>query len=403
MKILQINKYLYPKGGSEIYMFQLSKLLSQLGHEVKYWGMENEQNIVNDFNELNIPYVDFQKQNGFEKINSVVKTVYSFENKKRINKVLDLFQPDIVHLHNYNFQITPSILPEIKKRGIKIVQTVHDGQMVCPNHRFFNPKLNSVCTLCSEKSFFNSVKYKCFDDSTLKSIVGCAESTLYHQRHYYEKYIDTLISPSHFLAHLLNKRINSKIKIIPNFAAVENILNSKPANNYHLYYGRISEDKGVFELIENYQRSNVPLKIIGNGLLVDILKEKIKKIPNIEYLGAKYGEELSNYVYNAQFIVQLAKSYENCPLTVVEAFALGKPVIVAKHSGFLDLVSEGKTGFFIDNIFDYKTNAEIIRNLFRYDVTTLQNDINTFYHNNLSKDIHINKILKIYNELVFEN
>lgn len=402
MKILQINKYLYPKGGSEIYMFQLSKLLNQAGHEVKYWGMKNDQNIVNDFYELNIPFIDYQNQNSLDKINSVLKTVYSFENKKRINKVLDLFQPDIVHLHNYNFQITPSILPEIKKRGIKIVQTVHDGQMVCPNHRFYNPTLQSVCTACSEGTFFNSVKYKCFDASFFKSVVGYTESMLYHQSHFYEKYIDIILSPSPFLANLLRKRIKNEIRIIPNFAAIDFIPNTNPANNYHLYYGRISEDKGVFELIEIYKRTKIPLKIIGTGLIVDELKTKIKNFPHIEYLGAKYGNELFNYVYHAKFIVQLAKSYENCPLTVVEAYALGKPVIVAKHSGFVDIVTEGKTGFFIDNIYDIQTNVQKIEKLNEVDVNEMTNNIKDFYQTNMSRDLHLNQVLNIYNELLAE-
>jgi len=158
MKILQINKFLYPKGGSETYLFQLSDALKENGIEIAFWGMQDELNIVKDqYNSFakNINY----KESGFsKKITNPISTIYSVENKKRITRILDQFNPDLVHLHNYNFQLTPSILPEIKKRGLKIIQTVHDSQMICPYHRLYNFQRNSTCTKCVTGSFINCIK-----------------------------------------------------------------------------------------------------------------------------------------------------------------------------------------------------------------------------------------------------
>jgi len=217
MKILQINKFLKIVGGAETYMFQLSKALQEAGHEVKFWGMQDKDNLVCDFPELEAFNIDYSKQGIVKKLSSAASTIYSVSNKTKIAKVLDLFKPDIVHLHNYNFQLTPSILPEIKKRGIKVIQTVHDSQMVCPYHRIYNFQRNEVCVKCVKGSFVNCIKDKCFDGSLLKSTIGALESYYYHGFKYYEKYIDTFISPSNFLACLLSERIRTPITVLPNF------------------------------------------------------------------------------------------------------------------------------------------------------------------------------------------
>ena len=209
MKVLQINKFLYPKGGAETYMFQLSKALKENAIDIEFWGMDDEMNIVDDTYHSFAKNISYQEPSFLKTISNTQRTLYSFENRKRISKILDHFQPDLVHLHNYNFQLTPSILPEIKKRGIKIVQTIHDSQMICPYHRLYNFQRDKICTKCVTGSFFNCINDKCFDDSFSKSIIGASESFFYHSMSYYEKYIDQFISPSIFLANLIKKRVKN--------------------------------------------------------------------------------------------------------------------------------------------------------------------------------------------------
>ncbi len=349
MKVLQINKFLKVVGGAETYMFQLSKSLQEKGVDVKFWGMKDKDNIVNDFPEFETLNVDFSNQKLLNKINSVFETIYSKNNKRKIAKVLDIYKPDIVHIHNYNFQITPSILPEIKKRGIKIVQTIHDSQMICPYHRLYNFQRDEVCTKCVKGSFFNCIKDRCFDGSIFKSTVGAIESTFYHSLGYYEKYIDTYISPSNFLAELIKKRVNKNIIVIPNFtkAKANNSINES-AKEYYLYYGRISDEKGVLELIDIFKEIKLNLLIVGKGPIEDKVRNKATSISNIDFVGAKYGEELFTIVKKAKYVVQSSKWFENCPMTIIESFSLGVPVIGSNHSGFKDLILDGETGFLID-------------------------------------------------------
>lgn len=402
MKVLQINKYLKVVGGAETYMFQLSNLIQSQGIEVKFWGMEDEDNNVFDFPGLEASNIDYANQSLKTKISSVANTIYSKKNKIKIAKVLDLYKPDIVHIHNYNFQLTPSILPEIKKRGIKVVQTIHDSQMVCPYHRLYNFQRNEVCTKCVSGSFINCIKDRCFDGSLLKSTIGAFESMFYHSNGYYEKYIDTFISPSNFLASLIENRIKKNIIVIPNFTKLEHV-NVKVNNlkDYYLYYGRVSDEKGILELIEIFKLSKLELFIVGKGSLEEAVKEKIKPHSNIKFLGPKYGNELFGIVKQAKYIVQSSKWFENCPMTIIESFSLGIPVIGSNHSGFRDLIKDGETGYLLN----FNNQPEAISKLLEIDklsVVPLQENVREYFDNNLSEEIHLKKILAVYKNLLKE-
>jgi glycosyltransferase involved in cell wall biosynthesis len=400
MKILQINKYLKVVGGAETYMFQLSKALQELGIEVKFWGMEDPENTINDFGGLEAKNVNFQDQNARDKVASVFNTIYSKSNRQKIAQVLDDYKPDIVHIHNYNFQLTPSILPEIKKRNIKVVQTIHDSQMVCPYHRLYNFQRDSVCTKCVQGSFVNCIKDRCFEGSILKSTIGAVESMVYHHKGYYEKYIDTYISPSKFMADLVKNRVHKEIIVIPNFTKTKTNLNQEiSAENFYLYYGRISEEKGILELLDVFMENNLQLVIVGKGALDENVNEKIKSSKNISFLGPKYDEDLFNIVKRAKYVIQPSKGFENCPMTVIEAFSLGVPVIGPNHSGFKDLIQDGKTGYLINFNNKSETISRILE-IERRDVSFMKKNVSEYYESNLSESIHIDRILKVYNNVL---
>ncbi|MDG5491107.1 glycosyltransferase family 4 protein [Psychroserpens sp. SPM9] len=400
MKVLQINKFLKVVGGAETYMFQLSKALENFDIEIKFWGMYDEENTVSDFPGLEVETIDFQNQKLLSKLGSVIDTIYSKKNRKKIAKVLDSYQPDIVHIHNYNFQLTPSILPEIKKRGIKVVQTIHDSQMVCPYHRLYNFQRDDVCTKCIKGSFINCIKDRCFDGSVFKSTVGALESTFYHSLGYYNKYIDTYISPSHFLANLIKNRVKKEIVVIPNFTQVQyQPTPETPIKDYYLYYGRISDEKGVLELIELFKATHLHLIIVGKGPLEDQVIETIKDSSNIEFVGPKYADDLFKIVSQAKYVVQSSKWFENCPMTIIEAFSLGVPVIGSNHSGFIDLIRDKETGYLMD--FSNKESAvKQLKSIDLNDVSKLKTNVRQYYDENLAENIHLEKIISVYKNVL---
>jgi glycosyltransferase involved in cell wall biosynthesis len=398
MKILQINKFLYPKGGSESYMFELSKALVDLGHDVEFWGMKDEKNSVKDTYNSFVQNIDFSTLRGIEKLSKAFTTVYSRESKRKISIVLDAFQPDIVHIHNFNFQLTPSILPEIKKRGIKVIYTAHDSQLVCPYHRLYNFQKDEVCTKCIDGAFSNCITDRCFDGSLLKSTLGSLESYLYHGLDYYNKYIDKVISPSQFLADKISHLYDNKIEVVPNFVELQ-LEKNISKDEYILYFGRVSKEKGIIDILPFFEKHKMKLKIIGNGPEVD----SIITSQYIEYLGPKYSDELFPYIQQAKFVIQPSKWYENCPMTIIESFACATPVIGSKHSGFLELIEDEKNGFLIDFTVEKSLlHKNLLDSIMNYDEKFSQYSRSS-YETYFTKEVHIPKIISIYKKVLNES
>ena len=204
MKILMVNKFLYPNGGSETYMFKLGEYLTSLGHTVEYFGMEHNDRCVGNSADCYTENMDFHNTGGLKKIKLSLKTIYSKEAKEKIGKVIERFKPDIIHLNNINFQLTPSIIYEIKKHNIPVVQTVHDVQMACPNHKMYNEEQKSTCEKCLDGKYINCVKNKCLHNSSMKSVIAAMESYYYHGKNTYNL-IDCYICPSQFMADTITR------------------------------------------------------------------------------------------------------------------------------------------------------------------------------------------------------
>ena len=212
MKILLVNKFLFPNGGSETYIFKLGEALIKLGHDVQYFGMEHEGRCVGNAANAYTSDMDFHGGNPLSKFTYPLKTIYSSESRRKIRLVLEDFKPDVVHLNNFNYQLTPSIILEIVKwrkqsgKKCKIVFTAHDYQLLCPNHMFNNPATHENCEKCIGGNFSNCIKGKCIHGSTAKSVVGAMEAYFWKWKGTY-KYIDTIICCSKFMKKKMLFRI----------------------------------------------------------------------------------------------------------------------------------------------------------------------------------------------------
>lgn len=355
MKILMVNKFLYPNGGSETYIFKLGKYLTSIGHEVQYFGMEDEKNIVGNNAGSYTSNMNFQGDY-LAKLVYPFKIIYSFESRKKIRKVLNDFKPDVVHLNNINFQLTPSIIYEVKKKNIPLFQTVHDPQVVCPNHRLYIESKKSVCEKCINGKYINCMKNKCLDNSLMKSFIAMVESYLYHNLKIYNN-IDMYICPSKFISgKLYEGGINpSQIKVMCNFSD-KFIFTSdiKSKDKYVLYFGRMSIEKGIKTLIQACKElAEIKFIFAGSGPLTN----SMAGIKNIEYVGFKKGKELQVLIENALFTVCPSEWYENCPLSVIESKAYGTPVIGANIGGIPELILNNHTGL----IFESGNKVELIK------------------------------------------
>ena len=361
MKILLINKFLYPNGGSETYIFKLGQQLMAMGHEVQYFGMEHEGRIVGNRVEAYTSDMDFHGGSKLAKLTYPIKTIYSGEARKKLRLVLEDFQPDVCHLNNFNYQLTPSIILEIRKwsKTCKILYTAHDYQLVCPNHMCRTVTTNENCEKCLGGHFLNCTKGKCIHGSLAKSAIGTLEATFWKLNGAY-KHIDTIICCSRFMKTKLDtyKVLADKTVALHNF--VEPV-EKKPVQkqNYILYFGRFSQEKGIVTLIQVAKElPDVQFIFAGTGPL----EEQLQGVANIKNVGFQRGEALEKLIREALFTIYPSEWYENCPFSVMESQMYGTPVLGADIGGIPELIEPGKTGLLFEsgNAADLKQKIETL-------------------------------------------
>lgn len=365
MKILMVNKFLYPNGGSEAYIFKLGNYLQLQGHEVQYFGMEHKGRIVGNHAEAYTSDMDFHGGPKLAKLTYPIKTIYSSEARRKIRKVLDDFQPDVVHLNNFNYQLTPSVILEAAKwrkqtgRKCRIIFTAHDYNLVCPNHLLYNPNTRQICEKCLGGHFINCARGRCIHSSLAKSIVGAIEGYFWNWNGAY-KYIDAVVCPSRFNKSKMDKNPHLADRTI----FLRNFTDKAPhkevkKKRYVLYFGRFSQEKGIDTLLEAIKAlPDVQFVFAGSGPMED----KINSLKNIENVGFKSGDQLDDLIREAQFCLCASEWVENCPLSVIESEERGTPVIGTRIGGIPELISDGINGGLFE-LKDSKGLAEIIREL----------------------------------------
>lgn len=349
MKILMVNKFLYPNGGSETYLFETGKQLQRMGHEVQYFGMEHEGRIVGNRAESYTSGMDFHSGK-LAKLSYPVRIIYSAEARRKIRRVLDDLQPEVVHLNNFNFQLTPSILMEIEKyrkqtgRTVRILYTAHDYQLICPNHMMRIPATDENCERCLEKGFWQCAAHRCIHNSRIRSVLGSMEGSLYRGLGTY-RYLDCLICPSRFMKEKLdhNPVFREKTVVMHNF--VENGASGASQmpqkKEYVLYFGRFAQEKGIRTLLNACRRlPEIPFIFAGNGPL----ETEVNAAENVTNVGFQTGDALKKLIAEAAFSIYPSEWYENCPFSVMESISYGTPVIGADIGGIPELVEQGRTG-----------------------------------------------------------
>ncbi len=351
MKILMVNKFLYPNGGSETYMFKLSEQLKRMGHEVQFFGMESEERCVGNRVNAYTDNMNFHGGSKLSKLTYPLKTIYSSDARKKIRLVLDDFQPDAIHMNNFNFQLTPSIILEMDKwrretgHSCKILYTAHDSQLVCPNHLMYHD--NKVCQDCLGGHFSRCINKKCIHGSMFRSALGYAEATYWQHRKVYGL-IDTIICCSHFMKKTLdtNPILADRTIAMHNFIDKVDVNSANEKQDYVLYFGRYSDEKGVRVLIEaSKMLPNVQFVFAGRGPL----EEEVNGVANIKNVGFQSGEALNKLIREARISVCPSICYENCPLAILESITHGTPVIGSNIGGIPELIIDGVDGLLFES------------------------------------------------------
>ncbi len=353
MKILMVNKFFFIKGGVERYFFELSEILKTHNHSVIPFSMKHPQNYSSDYEEFFIENIDYHqisfRKNPFRSLSVFFKMIYSLEAKRKMEKLIDKVKPDVAHLHMIDHQISPSILSVFHRHGIPVIYTAHHYKLVCPNYRLFNTRTQIICEKCLDGHYYHPLIERCHKNSLRASFMISVETSIHKLFRLYEDNIDIFHAPSHFMERkLLQAGIDKgKVEYLSFPIRMDEFVPDYNFQDYFVYYGRLSEEKGIFSLLKAMKQvRSSRLVLVGEGPERQKLEEFISKnqIPNVTFTGYKQGDELRAILAKAKFVVMPSEWYENAPFVIYESFAMGKPVIGSDLGGIPELIEHQRTG-----------------------------------------------------------
>lgn len=363
-KILLVNKFYYLRGGTERYCFDVTRLLRQEGHTVIPFSMAHERNLDSKYTPYFVDEISLERSTDWRRPLAVLKAagraVYSPQARHSLKQLIDDERPDLAYLHNIHHQISLSILPLLKGHGIPIVWRLHDYSVFCPNSLFYSQ--GAVCEACAGGRYYHIVLRRCRRGSRAASLVACLGSCLDRWLRLADC-VDLFIAPSHFLKDkMVQHGLDAQRLVVqPNFIPPDRFDPAPPptwpgeeaadGEGYLLFFGRLSEEKGVKTLIEAMARlPDSKLVIAGDGPQRSGLESLAARVAGrrIRFTGYQPPEKLQATLRRASLVIVPSEWYENCPYAILEAFAAGKPVVASRIGGIPELVQHGQDGLLFE-------------------------------------------------------
>jgi len=344
--LLSVNSYHYIRGGSDALYFHHADLFEKQGWKNTFFSMEHPKNVGCETSQYFADRIDFEVATSLkEKLSQSARIIYSKQAQSRLSELLNKRNIDVAHYHCIYHHLSPSVIVEAKRRGIPTVMTAHDLKIACPAYKMMND--HGVCEKCRGGKVWNVALDRCIKGSRAASALIMIESAVHKAFRLYDRYLDRIVTPSRFYRDKLIEWGWSPEKIvhIPNF--IEFVpKNIASAGRYILYFGRLAPEKGLSTLISAAAEAGVPVKIAGTGPEEARLKALAQRLfAPVEFLGFRSGDDLWSLVDGARAIALPSEWYENGPMSVIEAFARGKPLIGARIGGIPELIEEGATGW----------------------------------------------------------
>lgn len=346
MHILQINNNHRIVGGSDNVYLRTGKLLESNNHSVSYFAAKSDSDEPCKDSSLFCEGLDTKTA----RTTDALRFLQNNDAKKALNNLLNIKQDiDVAHLHIYYGRLTPAILRPLKEKRVPIVQTLHEYKSVCPTYTM--ERAGTVCSLCVTGSSFNCIKYRCKNNSLSKSSLIWLEHNLSIMRGSLQS-VHRFICVSDFQRNIMIRGgiPAEKLSTLHNFVDFESLQpqSIQRRESYLLYYGRIEKLKGLQTLLDAASKTGAELKIAGEGAWSQELRNRILKMPNVEYLGFISGNPLRELVQKARAVIVPSEWYETFGLTAAEAKAIGTPVIASRIGGLTEVVRDGIDGILFE-------------------------------------------------------
>ncbi|MGH9680518.1 MAG: glycosyltransferase [Candidatus Acidiferrales bacterium] len=333
MKIVLVHNTYQLAGGEDVVFRNESSLLKREGHEVIEYRRSNHD--VSRF--VSIGQIALAKQ-----------TIWASDTRREFRELLKREKPDVVHVHNTFVRISPSIYWACRDAGVPVVQTLHNYRLLCPGANLFRE--GKVCEECVEGGLWRGVQHACYRNSRPATAVVAAMLATHRVLGTWSREIDFYLVPTQFARgkFIAGGLPSERIGVKANFVHPDPG-EGRGERNYALYVGRLSPEKGVHTLLAAWKRtpSSIPLEIVGDGPLRAELEGYAREhgLANVTFRGNLTWNEAMAAMQKARCLILPSECYEGAlPLTVVEAFACGTPVIASRLGAMQDLISDGRTG-----------------------------------------------------------
>ena len=348
MRILYCNKYNFTFSGTEAYLFEVMDLVKAHGHEAALFSMADPRGKPTPYDRYFVPLVDFKsgRRNPFAQLRLAARSLYSMEARRRLRNMIGDFRPDVAHVRNIYHHLSPSILRELKAQGIPVLYHLNDLKLLCPSYNMVSH--GQACERCRGAKFWHVITQGCYAGPPGSELLLAAEAYLHKWLGTYAKCVDCFLAPSQFVKQKLveNGWSFDKIEVLPHFQRLAKPQPLEP-NAPILYFGRLSPEKGVADLLHAMQRlPNLRLQIAGDGgqrRELEALAEELW-LQNAEFLGHLGLADLDNIIAASRFTVLPSRAYETFGKSILESYAHERAVIASDLGSRRELVNHGTTG-----------------------------------------------------------
>jgi len=357
MRIVQVNKFHYLKGGAERYYLDLSEALARAGHAVSHLAMAHPRNLPAGPGDRFVREVDYRRRGSpWERVRQGLRSIHNAEAAALARGLAaNGSRPEVAHLHNIYHQLSPSVVTAFARARIPLVQTLHDYKLVCPGYLLLTE--GRICERCRGGRYYEAVRHRCLLQSRGASLVGAVEAYVHGGLRTYSR-VRRFLCPSRFLLEKMASFGVPRARLVhlPYFLPAGRYrVEPPPARDpdrplVAVYVGRLSREKGIAVLVEAMSLlppGRLRLEVLGEGPLREALEERARATcpdGRVRFVGYRQGEELFDAIRAASFAVVPSEWYENLPYSVLEPFALARPVVGARIGGIPELVRDGETG-----------------------------------------------------------
>ena len=329
MRVLLLhNRYQIP-GGEDVVAQSEKTLLEENGHSVAWIEVTND-----DITGL------------WSQVKTAANTIYSYSSKQRVTEIIASFKPDIVHVHNFFPLLSPAVYDACYEAGVPVVQTLHNYRLLCANAEFFRD--GRVCEDCLGKVVpMPGVIHACYRGNRAATAAVAAMLTVHRARGTWRDRVNLYITLTEFARQkFIEGGIPaSKIVVKPNFLHPDSGFGTGDGG-YALFVGRLSKEKGLDTLISAWKHlgGKIPLKIVGDGPVALQVAEAAQEMQGVELLGRMGKNEVLSLMKEALVLILPSLWYEGFPMTIVEAYSVGLPVIASQIGSLSSLIDPYRTG-----------------------------------------------------------